>query len=148
MKPVLSVPPNRIPKIYPTCPECKTMMRTILSTPFADGYHRRHRCRDDACGKSMYTLTSYHDGTIMVGPTPFKDRPLTEAEYQQREQWWVEEYFASTSEVTQEVPERMRLALNKAESERNEVDVLLVRACAAITATIQQMEGSDNGDQE
>lgn len=76
----ISVPRSRIPKLTATCPRCGGPTGTLMSQAFADGYHRRHRCKNIHCDFKFYTLTSYYGGKAQVASLPFPDRELTEAE--------------------------------------------------------------------
>lgn len=137
------VPQHRIPKAYPACEECGAGMRTVYSSAYADGYYRRHLCRDTQCGATLYTLSPYDGTTPEMSRNPYKDRPLTLAEEYVRAQWWNEDVSAP---INHEVPERMRAAIIKPEHTRSEVDVLLVKVFHALTSTIKELEKKEPSD--
>lgn len=78
----VAVPRALIPKLNAICPKCKSATRTLLSTSFAEGQHRRHRCRE--CHFTFYSLTPYDGTEPRTAGAPFKDRPLTEFEAYKR----------------------------------------------------------------
>lgn len=85
-----TVPRHRIPKIKPQCPDCDTFnVSTVMSSPHAAGYHRRHICND--CDLAFYTLANYEGGGYSSQMSPFKDRELTPWEQKLRIQWAQEE---------------------------------------------------------
>lgn len=93
----MSIPRHRIPKIKAECLACGSMnVSTVMSTPHAAGYHRRHLCNE--CDAPFYTLARYDGSGYDRKDKPFKDRPLTPWEQQQRIEW-----AAEAREVTIEV---------------------------------------------
>lgn len=84
-----AIPKHRIPKIIPICPSCDgTDCSTVMSQPFAEGYHRRHIC--NGCGSAFYTLAKYDKTGYARQVVPFKDRPLLPWEEREREAWQAE----------------------------------------------------------
>ena len=82
----MTVPRHRIPKIKAECPLCEgESNRVLMSMPYSAGYHRRHRCLE--CHEAFYTLARYEGGEYSTQLQPFKDRPLSPWEQQQRLQW-------------------------------------------------------------
>lgn len=95
----MTVPRHRIPKIKAPCIACLSNHVTIvLSLAHADGYMRRHKCRE--CKASFYTLADYERKGYKVQAHMFKDRALTPWEQKQRLDWEAE---AVTREVTSDV---------------------------------------------
>lgn len=139
----IAVPRHRIPKLTAVCPICRTGTRTVMALPFAEGYHRRHICRDTECGHSFYTLAPYNGGTAKHSPQPFRDRPLTELETDERLGWWTETHAEVM--VTQQgnidpFLQRIDEALGLKEEDRSPVDTLMVSIFTALKQKVAAME--------
>lgn len=153
----LLVPRSRIPKIVAACTVCGGETRSVMSQPFADGYHRRHICRNPVCDYKFYSLTPYDGRDAQASPLPFHDRPLSEAEVSQRMQWWEEEINKSSVaipvaggdaplplEVTPTI-ERMVRALAKPKEVRTHIDDFLVDMVDTIEHELWRMDAEDEG---
>lgn len=136
----LLVPPSHIPRLYPLCPKCGSAAYTIVAQPFAEGYHRRHRCKDGGCGHQFFTLAPYNGSAAQMSAYAFKDRPLTDAEISEREQWWEQFIFGRYEDVAVPPHERMRLAFLKPEGARDEIDIFLVEMSNQISTALKEME--------
>lgn len=144
----IMVPRHRIPKASVLCPQCRKGARIVSSTSFADGYHRRHICGDNACGHSFYTLTPYDGrGEIKQSPLPFKDRPLSEAEVDTRLQWWLETEAtpATPPEVTtignaDPFIQRLADAMDREETERTTTERYIVTVINALKNKVAQLD--------
>lgn len=153
----LSVPLSRIPKIHPLCMKCGKGVRTIMSQAYADGYHRRHACRDVLCGYKFYSLTPYNGRPAQISPLPFQDRPLSEAEESMRMQWWAEEVEHSrvvAPQVTQQgnikddarlaTIKRIAMAILKPKEMRTHIDDFLVDMHSAIEEELKTLDKEKN----
>jgi hypothetical protein len=151
------VPRTHIPKLNAVCTECGGACRTIMAEPFADGYHRRHKCRE--CDYCFYTLSPYEKGTPGVSPFPFKDRPLAEFEVARRVKWWTDamtKHVAPTfdmpvvtsqgKEDTTYDPfiERIVLALDTPQEDRNEAETLIVQIYTALKQKVELIDAQAN----
>jgi hypothetical protein len=93
-----------------------------------------------ACSHAFYTLTPYDGSAAKASLYPFKDRPLTDAEIDQREAWWAEYTFGEAARIDVEPFERMRLAFLKPEGERDDIDNFLVDMNSQLTQALKEME--------
>lgn len=137
------IPRTRIPKVVALCPSCGKGTKILTATPYAEGYHRRHRCRDIFCDHVFYTLATYDTGEVASSPLPFQDRALTEYEVELRARWWAED--ADTYEVTTEVNrvpllQRMASAIDKPEKERSPTDRFLVDCMNKVNIALADFE--------
>lgn len=144
-----TIPRRKIPPFHPICPICNGGMKTIMSSPFADGYHRRHRCRNIHCDATLYSLASYHLPDVQVSHTPFKDRALTDDEMHERLQWWREE-DELLERVTQYLaPQQFLNQIQEAYStppdQRDEIKQFIVAACDAIQTELKNMASKPEG---
>ena len=139
----MKVPRSRIPKVHAVCPICSNGTKSVLGSPFADGYHRRHVCK---CGYAFYTLAPYNGAEVQVCGLPFKDRALTEYEVEQRLQWWRDEENreVTTEVIVWELPEAVKQALAKAEEERNETEHRIVHAYYELMSIVNEIEGKQH----
>lgn len=140
-----SIPKRKIPLFYPICPICQGGMSTIMSSPHADGYHRRHRCRNIMCDTTVYSLTPYDQGNPEMSHVPFKDRALTDAEVHDRLQWWKEE-DKLLEEVTDKIPSSFIRQVSEAYAtvpgKRDEAQQFIVATCDAIQEELSKMTAS------
>lgn len=139
------IPRSRIPKIIVMCPICESGdVATRISSPYADGYYRRHVC---TCGAVFHTLTPYDGRSPEVSAKPFKDRELSEYEAYTRAMWWKQE--ASALDITFEVTllTRLTAALDKEEKDRTDVEKYITGVYHALERKVRDMETPKEGDQ-
>lgn len=153
-----SIPRSRIPKISAICIKCGSGTRTAMSQPFADGYHRRHLCRNIKCDYSFYSLTPYNGREAKVAPLPFHDRPLSLAEENQRMKWWAEE--VENSQVSMPVVttqgndkpgvdpklatiKRIAIAILKPKEARTQTEEFLADMHSVIENELEQMDAQE-----
>lgn len=147
------VPPHRIPRIAPKCVQCFSgNVRTVIAAPFADGYHRRHRCAD--CQRAFYTLAPYggelkrgEDTEARVSDKPFKDREQSDYEQGVFYKWWSEKEQVA-ADVTMEVTLGTRLdnAMRKAPELRTRVEAYLTKVHDAVVAKVKEIEDAGRAD--
>jgi hypothetical protein len=149
----LSVPRHRIPKVSALCPQCGAGTKIISAVPHAEGYHRRHQCRRTVCGKTFYTLAPYDGGVAVQSSLPFKDRPLTEFEYEERASWWTEDVVSPVAPpITSggnddSFLRRIEQALNTSEDKRTPADTIIVQVYEALAVRVAKMD-ADQGEYE
>lgn len=144
----MKVPHHKIPKIVPVCIACGGKAKTLLGSPYADGYFRRHRCADPGCNASFYSLAPYNGSAAQLSSLPFKNRELTEFEAELRLNWWRE---AGTGVVTMEVTtaaflDRIKLSLGTKEALRTQQDEMIVAVFHGLKEEIEQMDAQDIKD--
>lgn len=147
----ISVPRHRIPRLNALCPKCQDGYGSIImATPYSEGYHRRHKCSNDACGHAFYTITPYDGGQARYSLVPFRDRPLTELEEMQRLNWWseIEPGVVTTESNRHEFLQRVAKALDMKEEMRSEVDTYLVAVVTALKQRVEQMDATQNKDED
>src|SRR6478735_1774231 len=83
----LLLPKSAIPKPKIECIRCHSeKVRTLMSSPYEKGYHRRHRCTD--CGQAFYSLSPYDMSPAKREPLPFEDEPISAQEEEIRYHLW------------------------------------------------------------
>jgi len=133
------IPRSCIPKVLAMCVVCESAkVATRVSMPFADGYYRRHQCRE--CGTVFHSLAPYDGSLAEVSMSPFKDRELSEYEAYQRLQYWKKD--AERDNITLKVTmlSRIGLALSKPKEVRSDVENYIVAVYHALEKKVHEME--------
>lgn len=132
------VPHSFIPKPLVTCTECHGKVKTVMGVAFTDGYHRRHVCQ--SCGYKFYTLASYDDDGFQAQPRPFKDRPLTKDDEDERLRWWEHELNNTVVNVRDPFIERLQAAFWKKESQRTHTEQFMVELLGTMRAEAETLD--------
>lgn len=135
----VAVPKHLIPKPAITCVQCGSdKVRTLMSSPFNHGYHRRHLCKD--CKHNFYSLSPYDMGPPTLSAIPFHDEEIGEAEEEARWDMWrsIEEAYR----VTMEVPlwQRLMVWAAKDTSELTPTEEFAVKMYRALEKKLKEME--------
>jgi len=147
----VKVPRHRIPPAVLLCSRCESGTKVRTSSPFADGYHRRHDCLNKACGFYFYSLAAYGGGKVQVSPMPFKDRDLSPIETAERHRWQQEEATTNAPVTLQVIDpadrfaepivKRINDALFRAEALRTDADHLIVAVIQSLKDELETMDG-------
>jgi hypothetical protein len=84
---------------------------------------------------------------------PFKDRPLTEFEYEERASWWTEDVVSPVAPpITSggnddSFLRRIEQALNTSEDKRTPADTIIVQVYEALAVRVAKMD-ADQGEYE
>ena len=125
-----------IPRPKIVCVVCEGEVKTVMSSPFNHGYHRRHVCKE--CGHSFYSLAPYDMSKAQTSGVPFHDDPITEEEEEERWDMWQR---IKAQYVTFEVPLWQRIgALTIKQGDLTPAEDFALKMYRALEKRVKEME--------